>query len=286
AQYPFTAYVIPVLLLAATWASFAMPEVVAPYFVLLFFIWSPYHFSGQSVGISKIYARRAGFRVGPLEGLALSGFIFGSYIYTTARSQVGSANSTYFAVELPRLGIPEWFPVAAQIWMYACGALLLVLVARWCIVNRRMIPPIVLLPAATQFVWFVPGYTIPNFYEFVPMFHSLQYMLIAWSMQLKERVDESGEAASGGFVLGESARWFIINVAGGIVLFWMLPRFAGWGGWPMGFAEPVILSAVQIHHFFVDGVIWKLKNPRVGSPLLVNIPDLMRSAAPPARAPA
>jgi hypothetical protein len=255
AQYPFTAYVIPVLLLGATWASFALPQAVAPYFVLLFFIWSPYHFSGQSVGISMIYARRAGFKVGPLERLALSGFIFGTYIYTTAKSQVGTANTNYFSVELPRLGIPRWFPEYVEYGMYACGALFLILVVRWCITQRRMIPPIVLLPAAAQFVWFVPGSTIPNFYEFVPMFHSLQYMLIAWSMQLKERVDAEEAPAPRWFFLGESARWYVINVAGGIVLFWILPRLAARAGWPMGFAEPVILSAVQIHHFFVDGVI-------------------------------
>jgi len=286
AQYPFTAYVIPILLLAATWASFALPEAVAPFFVLLFFIWSPYHFSGQSVGISLIYARRAGFKIGFLERLALSGFIFGSYIYTTGKSQVGSGNTNYFSVQLPRLGLPEWFPQAAMIGMCAFGALFLVLVARWCLTERRMIPPIVLLPAVTQFVWFVPGSSIPNFYEFVPMFHSLQYMLIAWSMQLKERTDLEGGPTYRGFFLGESARWYVINVSGGIILFWVLPRMATWGGWPMGFAEPVILSAVQIHHFFVDGVIWKLKNPKVGSPLLVNIPDLIRSAPAPSRAPA
>ena len=70
------------------------------------------------------------------------------------------------------------------------------------------------------------------------------------------------------------------------VLFYILPQLAAAAGSPIRFAEPVILSAVQIHHFFVDGVIWKLKNPKVSSPLLVNIADLLRPAPQPARAPA
>ena len=41
-------------------------------------------------------------------------------------------------------------------------------------------------------------------------------------------------------------------------------------------AEPIVITAVQIHHFFVDGVIWKLRNPSVGSPMLVNLEQLAR----------
>ncbi len=288
AQYPFTAYVVPLLVLAATWASFAAPLAIAPFFVKLFLIWSPYHFSGQSVGISMIYARRAGFQVGKVERLALSGFIFGTYIYGTARAEALLGDTTYYDVKVPFLGIPAWVPQYVEYGMYACGALLLLLVVRWCVVQRRLLPPIVLLPAVTQFIWFVPGSGIQNFNEFVPMFHSLQYLLIAWSMQLKERVDETGADPSGGFVFGESARWFVINVVGGAVLFFVLPELAAKAGWSVGLTYPVILSAVQIHHFFVDGVIWKLKNPKVSSPLLVNIPDLIRGGAQaqPARVPA
>lgn len=285
AQYPFTALLVPLLVVAATCASFANPTSVAPIFVKLFLIWSPYHFSGQSVGISMIYARRAGFQVGKLERLALAGFIYGTYVYITARGEAGKGDYTYYNVTVPFLGIPEWVPRYVEYGMYACGALFLLLVIRWCVVSRRILPPIVLLPALAQFIWFVPGGTIGTFNEFVPMFHSLQYLLIAWSMQLKERVDVTGSAPTRWFAFGESARWFVINVAGGAILFYILPEVTAKAGWSTQFTYPVILSAVQIHHFFVDGVIWKLKNPKVSSPLLVNIPDLLRRAQP-ARAPA
>jgi hypothetical protein len=28
-----------------------------------------------------------------------------------------------------------------------------------------------------------------------------------------------------------------------------------------------MLAAIQVHHFFVDGVIWRLRNPAARSPL-------------------
>ena len=36
----------------------------------------------------------------------------------------------------------------------------------------------------------------------------------------------------------------------------------------------VVYVAIQLHHFFVDGVIWKLRNPRNASPLMVSLRDL------------
>jgi hypothetical protein len=40
----------------------------------------------------------------------------------------------------------------------------------------------------------------------------------------------------------------------------------------------VIVTAIQIHHFFADGVIWKLKRKTVASPLMINLDDLIHPA--------
>ena len=73
-QYPFTAYVIPIIVLGGAFLSFAYPVLVAPYFVKLFMLWSPYHFSGQTIGISLIYARRCGINIGAVERKILTYF--------------------------------------------------------------------------------------------------------------------------------------------------------------------------------------------------------------------
>ena len=75
-QFPVTAYALPFVLLGAVAASLWQPALIAPYFVLLFLIWSPYHYSGQTLGITMIYARRAGFQIERWQRLALSTFIF------------------------------------------------------------------------------------------------------------------------------------------------------------------------------------------------------------------
>ena len=57
-----------------------------------------------------------------------------------------------------------------------------------------------MLPAVAQAVWFVPvvpGRGRRNFVALVPFFHSLQYLLIAWGVQMKETLDEAQRATVG-----------------------------------------------------------------------------------------
>lgn len=343
-QYPLTALVIPWLVLAGVFGSVVYPDTIAPIFILSYLLWSPYHFSGQTVGVSLIYARRAGFVVGKTERLALSTFVFGTYLFTTLDSHTATHGTTqYFGIPVYSLGVPAWMALVAETTMYFAGVVLLLCVIRWCIQNKRILPPIVLLPAAAQYVWFVASQTWPTFTEFVPLFHSMQYLLIAWSMQLKEKLDlqqpiPAGRepvkqaawiAATAGFavlmflylpwpeslgkayrllivagvfglyafasvqlnargvrpskhyVLFETLRWWELNILYGALLFFFFPLALEklWGV-PKYFALGVTAAGVQIHHFFVDGVIWKLKRKTVASPLMVNIDDLVRPAAP------
>jgi hypothetical protein len=280
-QYPVTALLIPWLVLAAVVGSVFSPTLVAPYFIKLYLTWSPYHFSGQTLGVTLIYARRAGFSVGRWERLALSTFIFGSFATQNARFEVNPAGAEYYGITYPGLGLPEWTVTVLSTAMYVGGAVFLLLAARWCLRERRWLPPVVLLPAATQFVWFIPGNSWASFQEFVPFFHSLQYLLIAWSVQLKEKLDKDHLTPGVNYVVWESARWGILNIVGGAILFFMLPRLMAETGVDLTFATGVVLTGVQIHHFFVDGVIWKLRRTTPASPLMVNLADMLSPAPAP-----
>lgn len=280
AQYPVTALAIPVFVTAAAVWALADPVRVAPLLVKLFLFWSPYHYSGQSLGISLAYAKRSGVAVGRAERFALSGFIFGTFLYSAARVEVGRKEwPPYFGVQVPTLQLPPLVATVTGMGLILCAAALVVLVARWSVLNRRIFPLIVLLPAAAQLVWFLLGWRVPGFYEFVPFFHGTQYLLIAWAMQLKEKMDLGRILPSRRYVAMETGRWGITVFLLGAFLFWVLPRVAAAAGHPLPLAEPVVIAAVQIHHFFVDGVIWKLRNPKIGSALLVNIDDLRGAGA-------
>src|SRR5262249_16551044 len=151
--------------------------------------------------------------------------------------------------------------------------------------------------------WFTLGNQLPGFNEFVPFFHGLQYLLIAWVMQLEERrmALAAGDAvvpattstaqvlanaplreAPRRFIRTETWHWGLGILFAGVLLFEIMPRMATWStGVSIGVSMAVVLSVVQIHHFFVDGVIWKLRNPAVASPLMVNLDNLLHAQEAP-----
>jgi hypothetical protein len=274
-QYPITALAAPAIVAVGVGASLAWPLIAAPYFVKLFLLWSPYHYSGQSLGISLLSARRHQHQPGAFERKLLTAFIYVTFLMRSLGGEVGLGGQTYYGVQVPSFGVPHWAATAFTAGTYACAvALAAVLGYRW-LTTRRAPPPMYLLPAATQYVWFVVAGAKPGYSEFVPFFHGLQYLVIAWAMQVQESANRR-QSPNTLFSIGrDSLRWYGVNVALGVALFYGLPHLLTRTGIGLALASAVILTAIQIHHFFVDGVIWKLRTPAVVSPLLVNIPALI-----------
>jgi hypothetical protein len=72
--------------------------------------------------------------------------------------------------------------------------------------------------------------------------------------------------------------WTIAILLLGMGMFWLFPRVLELTmGVPLYLALGVSAAAVQIHHFFVDGVIWKLKRKTVSHPLMLNAQRVFRS---------
>jgi hypothetical protein len=266
AQYPLTSYVTPMVVTAAVIGCYLSPGNIAPMFIKLYLLWSPYHFSGQTLGITMVYARRSGFIIDGWLRRSLTAFIFLTFLVQNAWAEVGSHANPFYGVQYPTLGVPVWLPqiLTKLMWIALAETIALLI---WKIVNGGpKVPLIVLLPAFTQYVWFVAT-PAGQFAYMVPFFHSLQYLLIAWNVQLKEGLGERKREPSVRFVWTESSRWMAINIAGGYILFWALPHLGSHFGKPLVFSTAVMLAGIQIHHFFVDGVIWRLHNPAARSPL-------------------
>ncbi len=269
-QYPMTAYVVPFLVLAMVIGSFLEPVLVAPLFVKIYLIWSSYHFSGQSLGITLVYARRSGRQVLYWEKKILSYFIFASFFVGTFAADTGSSGGVYFGIALPGLGLHQWTVQMARYFLWAMAAGVVLVYLKWSIRDKKPAPLILLVPALAQYAWFVEGYKSPGFTALVPLFHSLQYLLIAWFVNLKEKEHSEKTSVSRlKFIWKASFNWGLINFVGGATLFYVLPRFFSWiSSHPLEFSTGVTLAGVQVHHFFVDGVIWKLRDKNNGTPLM------------------
>ena len=274
AQYPKTARLLPPLILVGVALGFVLPDTFAPLWVKVFLIWSPYHFSGQSFGISMLYARRAGWTVTPALRQSLRVFIYCTFLLGVLRAEEYLGSSSWYDIEVVYFGLPSWVADLSGLLLYGSLASTLLLIAHGGLRGGGWPPAIFLLPATAQYLWFVPGASWLSFSEFVPLFHSLQYLLIAWSLQLTQR-HLQGSGRGGTFVFRESLRWGGVNFVGGALLFFGAPQLASaLTGASLFFSTGVVIAGVQLHHFVVDGVIWRLRRETVRSPLMGSIGEL------------
>ena len=271
-QFPVTSLGLPVLFVALVAAGLSHPGFVAPALVGLYYLWSPFHYSGQALGITLLYGRRSGFEIGRAERLGLATFVYAAFVNSFAALDRSDADLSFYGIEYPRFGLPAWIGPVTLALVAAGGAMFLGKVAQRALAARRLPPLALLMPALAHLVWFVVAKrtNTPLFLALVASFHSLQYLLVAWAVQIQERRAETGAPPTREFVLQQSLKWGAGNVGLGLLLFvalpWVLTRAVD-TGLPTQVVFGIVWAALNVHHFFVDGVIWKLRRPGVAGAL-------------------
>jgi hypothetical protein len=231
--------------------------------------------------VALLYARRSNFQISPLLRKLLTWFIFSTFLGPSLRAEQSLNGSVYYGLTTPSFHLPDWIWPIFQYVTGGLGILLLVSLLISAKAQQRRLPPLfVLMLPLVQYIWFVPGSGVNGFTEYVPAYHSLQYLTIAWLMELRTRQCERKITPSYFYVSFTTTLWAAANVLGGVALFAWLPWLAATAtGLDPFMTTGIVIAGVQMHHFFVDGVIWKLKNPAIGSPLMANFGTLTGRAA-------
>jgi hypothetical protein len=278
-QFPKTAFLTPVLAVGGCALALSSPTGFAPWWLKFYLVWSSYHFAGQSKGVALLYSRRLGIMVTSGMRWLVVLACYGPYLSALLKTEAGGGWGEFWGTQLPRglpfieLTLKPEAVMVGDVFLYASiGALFLFFVLA--IRQNRAFPLAAVLPLVAQIIWFGPGLKVKGFAEFIPFFHSLQYLLVAWVFQLREQSAEPGYVPSLASVARGSAIWAVATFVGGWLLFQAFPLGLAQRGYPAGLAMGVVIATVSIHHFFVDGVIWKIRDARTRSMLQGNVFDL------------
>jgi tetratricopeptide (TPR) repeat protein len=273
-------------LLAVLFAVGVHSALVGSILLTLYFTWSPWHYTGQNYGIAVMFLRRRGVVLPPAVKRSLYASFILSYVLAFLALHGGGGRATDYApvyaddatYQFLPLGIPgAWastgFAVVAVAYAVALVTAALQLHRR---ASARTLAPVALI-ALTQALWFsVPlamrqwrldagiepwaeGYGT-YYFLWIAVGHSVQYLWIT-----------SYYARAGGRWSGP-ARYFGKALLAGAAI-WALPAlvFAPGvlGRLPFDFGLGILVAAtVNIHHFILDGAIWKLRQGRVARVLL------------------
>ena len=258
--HPWVTLVAPPILIAAALLAVRYPTTVGLAYFGLYVGWSGYHYSGQSLGLAMLYPLRQGARLDPREKRLISLPLYVSWILSLLglfRLSSSARNPAYEAVRHAYLGppLPAW-GVALGLAVLAASFTGVWKVARARRARGTPLPWPTYAVLSAQIAWFTIGLFQPLFnILLVPMFHGLQYLgLTSWHA--------SREPGAGG--LARFARYLLVVLLLGLVVNPGL--FMIFGSSDAGRAllsAAAVTSFVNLHHFLLDGRIWRLRERRV-----------------------
>ena len=264
----FTVHIALLLALTGLLAHFWSP--LLPWLFTLYICWSPWHYTGQNFGLLMMFTRRAGLEPTENERQALHMSFMASFILLMLSFQSGaSGDPLILSLALPvKFTLPAR-GVLAAFFIGSSGWALFSLARRhsW----KALLPTTTLV--TTQFLWFLlpaliellSGKEVPQTrYSsgILAVLHSAQYLWITSYFQRKELLATGKSSWS-------FPKYLLILVAGGIALFvpgpWIASRV-----FHADFATSFLTftALVNLHHFLLDGAIWKLRDSRIASFLL------------------
>jgi tetratricopeptide (TPR) repeat protein len=241
-----------------------------PWIFTLYIFWSPWHYTGQNFGLTMMFLRRSGAEIQPGERRWLRAAFIASYLMLLSSFNTGASNDPLIL----SLGLPAKFTWPARAALGGAFAVFTFLGLQRLVREkgvRAMAAPLTL--AATQFLWFV----LPTLIEMrshadipqtryssgiLAVLHSTQYLWITSYYQRRE-------ARADGITTWKMGAYFVTLVAGGIALFipgpWLVSVLFHFD---FSTSFLIFLSLVNIHHFILDGALWKLRDARVSSMLV------------------
>ncbi len=280
------------LALALVLAGASRSVWLASAIITIYITWSPWHFAGQNYGLALMFLRRRGVEV----DAGTKRLFYLSFVLSAALAMLAiHGREAPFSVSQPTLNTPGapraialGIPGNALVWLSASAGIAylgcLAAVA-WRLRGRGsasdQAPAWALV--LTQALWFaVPAFATadptstwrPTLLPFAAIWvstaHSLQYLWITAYYAKRSQSRDQVRSYLWKTLLAGTA---VINVP--ILLF--APDLLGTQAWDAGLAMTTF-SIVNIHHFILDGAIWKLRDGGIARVLL------RPSAAPEANA--
>lgn len=289
-------FVFAVYLTLAVWGLFAASSHnlwLSSALITVYATWTPWHFSGQNYGLALMFLQRRGVAVDPLtKRIVYASFVLSALIamlaihggyedFVFSPDTLAVANTpSLFAVEIPAAlaGPLKAAVVVAYLGCLGVAALRLRRRAR-----PRDLGPAFLL-VLNQALWFsVPAIFLHGRVSrtealvfsavWVNAAHSLQYL---WVTAYYARSSPAKDSAKL-FLLKSLVAGTAVATVPGLV---MAPHLLGGFPWDAGLAA-TFFAVVNLHHFILDGAIWKLRDGRVARVLLRGAPTPDASAPTP-----
>ncbi len=274
------------VLVYGTYAAGLNFPIVGAWFLTVYLTWSPWHYTGQNFGIAMTFLRRAGVTLDPRSRRFLQVSFTLSFLVVMLTSHGSFGQQADYALvnryaggfAFISLGFPAWFTAAA---VPACLAGIVV-----CLIGagfglrgqasvRECIPAIMIV--LLQTIWFTVPFSLGHFgistgipfidlvtrdtlFTYIAIAHACQYLWITTYFARRSTTwSNYGMYWAKAIAFGHAAILIPTLLAVKTPLS-SLSYDAG--------VAVLAIAALNLHHFILDGAIWKLRSGRIANILL------------------
>ena len=252
---PFLTMGFPLVCLLVTSLCIFYPGNLGAQLNSLYLTWSPYHYAAQAYGLAVMYSYRSGCVLSLANKRLLRWTSLLPFFFMCVG---GEGVGLYWLLPDSWMANPSVDLLVMYLKKWVFPALIFglptILFAKVWVNERRPLPLISLLVLITNGLWFVTFNYLQAF-TLATIFHGVQYLAIVLIFHVRDR-KQRPENRHGTFY---HVAWFYgLSLMLGYGLFHCLPwayRLAGFG-----VVESMLLvaAAINLHHFIVDGYIWRL----------------------------
>lgn len=271
-RYVVAGFVVPVVL--AIWAAAGLVRHSAHalgLLIQLMFFLVGWHYVKQAFGVVAVLSARRGTRFTGVERVALLAHCFAAWAYAWASPADPGKEAEEKGVVYTTLAHGATLERVTQALFIASFVVLVaVLVRKWRRERRLPLSPLASM-LLTVWCWTVYTAIDPLMMYVIPALHSVQYLYFVWL--LKRNQARAAEATFGPSVRAQLVTLAVLALGLGLLQFHAVPALFDGAlvpRHPKTLADlalgPIswfaaIFAFVNIHHYFMDYVIWRRENP-------------------------
>lgn len=252
---PFLTMGFPLVAAALLTACMFFASTLGTHLNSLYLTWSPYHYAAQAYGLAVMYSYRSGCMLSSANKRILWWVCMLPFLYAFIK---GSGTGLQWILPEEFLATPAVqtaIDALAELLKFLTFAMPTVLfIAVWASASGPM-PLIGPLLALTNGIWWIMLPTVDAFI-WATVFHGVQYLAIVLIFHVRDQLSRPDNRRG---LVYHVLFFYGACVLLGYGLFSCLPwayQFVGFGK-----VESILLvvAAINLHHFIVDGYIWRLR---------------------------
>lgn len=276
------------------WAAVVVPATLTVYFVYslwaqrsdllgysinaMFFLVG-WHYVKQIFGVIIVTSALKKYFYSTNERNIILLNLFSIWAISFFNSQTYIGSFEFYGIQYASLGFDSmWLMLSYAVFALSLLSLIVIHVKKY--IDQGTLPiSSAIIALLSLYAWYLPALSHPHFAYMIPFFHSLQYLVFVWFFkknQVKANIQSDDGSTYRREWLIKFCGYIAVSLILGALFFEFIPKNldntfkfneATLGTNPI---LVVFLLFINIHHYFIDNVIWKSANPEVKKHLFMH----------------